>query len=152
MVVHSGAAVVFAAKEEAGAADGVEREDVPGIFRDDVGGYEIDFAGTVGDGAASEAAVGVDAIESVEKLGGSFDLDAPEERCEWKAGMGQARVEDEVVAFTVSVGLADGEAHAGGDELEDEFGEFSATLGGEFAAEGINGRDSSQARRGRASG
>lgn len=61
-------------------------------------------------------------------------------------------VEDEVVPFTVSPGFADGEAHASRDENEDEFGEFSATLGGEFAAEGMNGRDSSQARRGKAPG
>jgi hypothetical protein len=59
-----------------------------------------------------------------------------------------AGVEDKVVAFTVSVGFGDGEAHAGSDEEEDEFGEFSAALGGEFAAEGMNGRDSPQARRG----
>jgi hypothetical protein len=61
-------------------------------------------------------------------------------------------VEDEVVAFAVSVGFGDGEAHAGGDKEEDEFGEFSATLGGAFAAERINGRDSPRARRWRASG
>lgn len=64
----------------------------------------------------------------------------------------QSRVQDEVIAFTVSVGLGDGEAHAGGDELENEFGEFSATLGIAFAAEGIDGRDSPRARRGKAPG
>jgi hypothetical protein len=61
-------------------------------------------------------------------------------------------VEDEVVAFAVSVGLGDSETHTGGDEEEDEFGEFSTTLGGAFAAEGIDGRDSPRARRGKASG
>jgi hypothetical protein len=151
LVVEAGAAVVFAAEQEAGTADGVHGDEVPGIFGDDVGGDEVDFTGAVRDGAAGSAAVSVDPIESKEKLGGSFDLDAPEQRCEREAGMGLACVEYEVVAFAVSVGFADGEAHAGGDELEDEFGELSATLGGEFSAEGMDGRDSPQARRGKAS-
>jgi len=170
--VEAGTAVHFAAEQEASGANGVKRDDVPRVFRDDVGGDEIDFSRAVGDGAASGATVSVDAIEAVEKLGGSFDLDAPQE---WeRAGKSRfldcdnrllrkrssslgmtirlAGVEDEVVAFAVAVGLADGEAHAGGDELEDEFGEFSATLGGAFTAERIDGRDMAQARRGRASG
>jgi hypothetical protein len=63
-----------------------------------------------------------------------------------------AGVEDEIVAFTVSVGFADGEAHASGNKEEDEFGKLSATLGVALAAEGIDGRDSPRARRGRASG
>ena len=76
LVVEAGAAVVFAAEEEAGGADGVDRDDVPGVFGDDEGGEEVDFGGEVGDGASAGAAVGVDAVEAVEKLGGTFDLDA----------------------------------------------------------------------------
>jgi hypothetical protein len=63
-----------------------------------------------------------------------------------------AGIEDEVVAFTVSVGLGDGESEADGFEGEGEFGEFSATLGGEFVAGGGGGgigggRDGPWARR-----
>jgi len=66
-VVEAGAAVAVAAEEEAGdSAKGVEWEDVPGVFGDDVGGEEVDFAGKVGDGASVAAAVGVDAVEAVE--------------------------------------------------------------------------------------
>ena len=80
LVVEAGAVVLFPAEQEAGTANGVERDDVPGVFGDDVGGDEVDFAGEVGDGAASAAAVGVDAVEAVEELGGTFDLDAVERR------------------------------------------------------------------------
>lgn len=67
------------------------------------------------------------------------------------AARGHAGVDDKVVALTVSVRFTDREAHAGSDELEDEFGELSAPLGGAFAAEGMNGRDSFQVRRWKAS-
>ena len=160
--------VLFPAEQEAGAADGVERDDVPGIFGDDVGGDEVDFAGEVGNGAASAAVVGVDAVEAVEELGGTFDLDAIERRTEdgcqarvlaSQRARGIARqglvgegagVEDEVVAFAVAVGFGDAEAKAGGDEEEDEFGELAATLGVAITAEGMDWRDSSWARRWRA--
>jgi len=80
LIVEAGAAVLLAAEQEAGAADGADRNDVPGVFGDDVGGDEVDFAGQIGDGAASAAAVGVDAVEAVEELSGTLDLDAPDER------------------------------------------------------------------------
>jgi len=63
------------------------------------------------------------------------------------AGIRGAGIEDDVVTFAVAVGLGDAEAEAGGFEGEGEFGEFSATLGGEFVLAG--GR--SWARRWRAS-
>jgi hypothetical protein len=44
----------------------VERDDVPGVFGDDVGGDEVDFTGEVGDGASVHAAMGVDAVETFE--------------------------------------------------------------------------------------
>ena len=148
LVVEAGAAVFFAAEQEAGAADSEDGDDVPSVFGDDVGGDQVDLGGVVGNGASSAAAVGVDAIEAVEELGGTFNLDAPKE-CGGGGGRvrGAAGVEDEVVAFAVAIGLGDAEAEAGGDEDEDEFGEFSAALGGEFTAEGINGWDGSWARR-----
>ena len=82
-VVEAGAAVAAAAEQEAGAsAGGVERNNVPGVFGDDVGGEEVDFAGKVGDGASVDAAMGVDTVEAFEKLGGTLHLDAPEGRGE----------------------------------------------------------------------
>ena len=78
-VVESRAGVGGAAEQEAGAsADGFQGNDVPGVFGDDVGGDEVDFAGEVGDGASSRAAVGVGAVEAVHELGGALDLHAPE--------------------------------------------------------------------------
>ena len=78
-VVEAGAAVGAAAKQEAGdSASGVQRNDVPGVFGDDVDGEEVDFAGEIRDGASAGAAVGVDAVEAFEELGGTLYLDAPE--------------------------------------------------------------------------
>jgi hypothetical protein len=80
-VVAAGLGVAFAAEEEGGAAaGGGDWDDVPGVLGDDVGGEEIDFGGEIGDGASVDAAVGVDALEAFEQLGGTFHLDAPEER------------------------------------------------------------------------
>ena len=45
-------------------------------------------------------------------------------------------IEDDVVAFAVAVGTGDAKAVTGGGEGEGEFGNLSATLGGEFALEG----------------
>jgi hypothetical protein len=82
-VVEAGAAVAAAAEQEAGDSEGgVQRNEVPGVFGDDVDGEEMDFAGKVGDGASVEAAMGVDAVEAVAELGGTFHLDAPEGRGE----------------------------------------------------------------------
>ena len=80
-VVEAGAAVAAAAEQEAGdSASGVQRNDVPSVFGDDVDGEEVDFAGEVRDGASASAAVGVDAVEAFEELGGTLYLDAPEGR------------------------------------------------------------------------
>jgi len=82
-VVEAGAGVALAAEEEAGAAaGGKEGNDVPGVLGDDVDGEEVDFGGKVGDGASVDAAVGVDAVEAAQKLGGGFDLDADEARAD----------------------------------------------------------------------
>ena len=77
-VVETGFTVAFLAEEEAGAVgDFLDGEDVPPVFGDDVGGEEVDFGGGVGDGASVDAAAGVDVVETVDDLGGSFDLHAP---------------------------------------------------------------------------
>jgi hypothetical protein len=56
------------------------------------------------------------------------------------AGTEVAGVEDYVVAFAVAEGAGDAEAEVGGFEGEGEFGEFSATLGGEFVlTRGLSG-------------
>jgi len=76
-------AAAFGVEGERGQAEDVrEREDVPGVFGDDVGDEEIDFGEFVGDGASVDAAVGVDAVEAAQKLGGGFDLDADEARAD----------------------------------------------------------------------
>jgi len=72
------------------AKSGLEWATRPGVFGDDVGGEEVDFAGEVGDGASSAAVEGIDAVEAVEELGGAFDLDAPEGRV--VAGIGSAGI------------------------------------------------------------
>ena len=78
-VVEAGLEVVVAAEEEAGGSEeGFERNDVPGVLGNDVGGEEVDFAGKILDGAASGAAVGVEVVHIVFELRGTFDLDAPE--------------------------------------------------------------------------
>lgn len=58
--------------------EGLERDYVSGVFGDHVGGEEVNFAWLVGDGLASDAAVGVKAVHTIDDLGGAFDLDAPE--------------------------------------------------------------------------
>lgn len=121
----------FAVEALLGAAFGVEQEadavfqsgngdDVPGFFGDDVDDEEIDLIVFIGDGALVEEAAGVDVVDAIMEIAGGFYLDAPE------AGVG---VENEVVAVAVAVRLGDFEAALDGGELEDQFGELSASLG-----------------------
>jgi hypothetical protein len=80
-VVFVGFPTSFGVEGERGQAEDVrEREDIPGVFGDDVGGEEVDFGEFVGDGASVDAAVGVDAVEAALELGGGFDLDADQAR------------------------------------------------------------------------
>src|SRR6185437_14060143 len=69
---------------------GFEGEYVPGVLGDDVGREEMDLSKFVGDGATSDAAVGVEAIHSLRHLGSALDLDAPEGRIgiDWAGGAG----------------------------------------------------------------
>ena len=87
--------------------DGLDREDVPGIGGDYVGGDEVDVARGVGESVGIEVAfVGVAAVED-----GAFDLDAAE---------AAAVVGDEVVGGGVSprLGYAELQFQGSGDETE----------------------------------
>jgi len=141
-VVGVGLAAAFGIEGEAGEAEDVgQREDEPGIFRDDVGGDEIDFGEFVGDGASVDAAVNVDVVETAEDLRGGLDLNADQGGTGgWVGGMEVGGVEDDVVAFAVAEGFGDAEAVAGGGEGEGEFGDLSAAFGGEFTVGGCLGR------------
>jgi hypothetical protein len=126
VVVHAGLGVVAAAEQEAGVSqEGLERDYVPGVFGDYVGAEEVNLAGLVRDGAASDAAVGVEAIQAIDYLGGAFDLDSPEGRigvgilARTASGRSEgAGVEDYVVTFAVTEGLGDSEAESGGFQGE----------------------------------
>ena len=83
LVVHASFAVAAAAEQKAGGSqEGFEGEYVPGVLGDDVGGEEMDLSTLVGNGATSDAAVGIEAIHSLRHLGSALDLDAPERRIE----------------------------------------------------------------------
>jgi len=99
-------------------SDGLDGDDVPEVFGDDVGDQEIDFSGVV-DGVAGSG--GADAVAGFGVAAGGFDLDAEE---------AAAASDDGVVAFTVSPGDADAEAEVGGASQEGGFGGFSAALAG----------------------
>jgi hypothetical protein len=126
VVVHAGLGVVAAAEQEAGVSqEGLERDYVPGVFGDHVSAEEMNLAGLVRDGAASDAALGVQAKHAVDYLGGAFDLDSPEGRI----GVGilartascrseGAGVEDYIVTFAVTEGLGDSEAEGRGFQGE----------------------------------
>ncbi len=86
---------------------GFDREDVPGVRGDHVGGDEVDVAGGVGGSVGVEVTfVGVAAMED-----GAFDLDAAE---------AAAVVGDEVVGCGVSPGFgyAELQFQGSGDETE----------------------------------
>jgi hypothetical protein len=107
---------------EAGGFDGddvpeVERGDPSTSLRTGSGGDEVGFFGSV-DGEAVAAVF--DAVAAVGEEFGAFHLNAVEAAV--------AVVDDEVVAFGLSPGSADAEAHAGGAGEEGGFGGFSAAL------------------------
>jgi hypothetical protein len=106
-------------------ADGLDGNDVPEIFGDDVGREEIDFGGGVDLAIGSG---GFDAIAVLGVSGGGFDLNAKEAAIEF---------DDGVVAVAVSPGKADGEAESRGAGEESSFGGFSAALAG--VGDGVDG-------------
>jgi hypothetical protein len=109
---------------EAGGFDG---DDVPEVERGDVGGDEVGFFGGV-DGLAVAAVF--DAVAAVGEQFGALNLNPVETAV--------AVVDDEVVAFGLSPGGADAEAHAGGAGEEGGFGGFSAALAGGLG-DGVEG-------------
>jgi len=99
-------------------SDGLDGDDVPDIFGDNVRDEEVDFFAGIDLAAGSG---GFDAVASFGVEGGGFDLDAEESVVEF---------DDRVVAVAVSPGDEDGEAEVGGAGEEGGFGGFSATLAG----------------------
>ncbi len=101
-------------------ADDGERNDVPGIVRDDMGGEEIHFSRLVRKRSAFHAALGVEVVAaSGEELGGGFHL---------HFGEAAEVFDDEIVAATVAVGFSDVEAETGGFVGERELAELAATF------------------------
>ena len=99
-------------------SDGLDGDDVPDVFGDNVSDEEVDFFAGVGVAAGSG---GFDAVAVVGVQGGGFDLDAEESVVEF---------DDGVVAVALSPGDADAEAQGGGAGEEGGFGGLSATLAG----------------------
>jgi hypothetical protein len=107
-------------------ADGLDGDDVPDVFGDDVGDEEVDFFAGVDEAAGSG---GFDAVAGLGVAGGGLDLDAKESAVEF---------DDGVVAIAVSPGNADAEAEMGGAGEEGGLGGFSATLAGGLG-DGVEG-------------
>jgi hypothetical protein len=97
-------------------SDGLDRDDVPDVFGDNVGDEEIYFFTGVDFAAGSG---GFDAVAGLGVESGGFDLDAEESAVEF---------DDGVVAVAVSPGDENAEAEVGGAGEEGGFGGFSATL------------------------
>src|SRR5258708_1951976 len=126
-----GLAVGIEAEHGLRSAD-FDRDDVPDVERDDVGGDEIDIAFGV-DGAAFADGVGGAGFVGVgAEAVGALDLDAKkfDPSASLRAGFRlRAVVEDEVVALAVSPGFGDGEAALAGLIEEGGFGTLSGALG-----------------------
>ncbi|MGB8729942.1 MAG: hypothetical protein WCC99_01760 [Candidatus Sulfotelmatobacter sp.] len=109
-------------------SDGLDGDDVPEVFGDDIGNEEIDFGGGVDLTAGSG---GFDAVAGLGVAGGGFDLHAEEAAVE---------SDDRIVAVAVSPGKADAEAEVGGAGEEGGLGGFSATFAGRDG-DGVDGDD-----------
>ena len=97
--------------------DLIDRYYVPDIVGNDIGYEEVNLISPVRFGGVSFAAAGGNNITGTAAGAGSGSyLDAPE---------ALARVEDEVVAFAVSIRLGDAEAKACCLVQEGEFGQFA---------------------------
>ena len=123
-----GAAGVGIEADAFAVSDGLDGDDVPDVFRDDVGDEEVDFFAGIDFAAGSG---GFDAVAGFGVEGGGFDLNAEESAAEF---------DDGVVAVAVSPGDADGEAEIGGAGEEGGFGGFSAALAGGLG-DGVDGDD-----------
>jgi hypothetical protein len=101
-----------------------DREDIPDVEFDEVGGEEVDVAFGVDGAAFADGVSGAGFVGSGAEGVGAFDLDAEEV----DFGLG-AVVENEVVALGVSPGLADAEAALAGLVEKSGFGTLSGALG-----------------------
>jgi len=97
-------------------ADGLDGDEVPDVFRDDVSDEEIDFLARINLPAGSG---GFNAIAGLGVESGGFDLDAEETVVEFNDG---------VVAIAVSPRDADAETEGGGAGEEGGFGGFADAL------------------------
>jgi len=95
---------------------GGQREDVPGVGGDDVGGDEVDAGRGVGDSVGADVAL----VGGAALVQGAFDLDADEV---------SVVVDGEVVRGAVAPGLGDVESVLGGAGHEAQFGPLSAGFG-----------------------
>ena len=94
-------------------ANGLDGNDVPEIFGDEVGGEKVDFGGSIDLAIGSG---GFDAIAVLGIEGGRFDLDAEESVAEFDYG---------VVAVAIAPRDEDAEAEMGSAGKEGGFGGFS---------------------------
>ena len=102
-------------------AVGFDRNDVPDIVGNDVPDDEIYVAASIS--VLADIAAGVEAV-SVDGAGvGGLDLNAPAAACD---------IDDEVVAVALAPRLGHAEAERGGFVKKRRFGDFAATLGGEW--------------------
>jgi len=108
--------------------DGRDGNDVPEVFRDDVGDEEIDFGGGVDLAVGSG---GFDAVAGFRVAGGGFDLHAEESAVEF---------DDRIVAVAVSPRKADAESEVGGAREKGGLGGFSTTFAG-GDCDGVDGDD-----------
>lgn len=108
------------------ASDGLDGDDVPDVFGDDVGDEEVDFFTRIDFSAGSG---GFDAVAGLGVEVGGFNLDAKESVIEF---------DDGVVTVAVSPGDADAEAESGGAGEECGLGGFSEALAGGFGG-GVEG-------------
>jgi hypothetical protein len=96
-------------------------DDVPSIVSDHVGGEEIDLLrGIWNDGFVRAVASHGNAVSPA---GGG------ENRFHLNAKHAAVVLDDQVVGFTVTVGFADGESHAGGFDHEDQFRHHAFAFG-----------------------
>jgi hypothetical protein len=105
--------------------EGLDREHVPEIERDDVGDDAVNVVGGEGDHFALYVDVGMDGVSAMALVGGGADLHAPE------AASG---VEDVVVAVAVSPGFGDAESEGDSFLHECQFGDLSTAFGRESVA------------------
>jgi hypothetical protein len=107
------------------ASDGLDGDEVPDVFGDDIADEEVDFGGGVD---AAVGSTGIDPVAALGEAGGGFDLHAEKSAAEFDGG---------VVRVAVSPREADREAECGGAGEESGFGGFSATLAG--VGDGVDG-------------